>query len=129
MFGRDEKLKRLEAEKRLAEALEELAEEKKEVTDRMASQFKAESEARSLKQEREGLCKTLEEAKGKLRDQSEADLVLASLRIVKAVVFDGKAKEDPYFADLAREQQAAMPNVKNWGGLAGLGSLAQALFR
>ncbi len=104
MFGRDEKLKRLEAENKLAEALEKLALMRgtKEALDKRLGDL---SHLDAVNKE---LHKEVTDLKGKIREQSEADAVVLSLKIIKAVVFDDKKKEDEHIRYLADAQRAAM---------------------
>lgn len=111
MFGRHEKLKRLEAENRLSEALEKLASLRgvKEALD------KSRGDLSHLDATNKELHKKIEELGGKIRAQSEADAVVLSLKIIKAVVFDEKKKEDPHYQYLMEQQRQAMQDCNRLG--------------
>ena len=133
MFGRQEKLKRLEAENKLEEALEKLSEVKRE-----RDAFKVtNSRLVSAEQERDFLAKEFSEFKKKYVENEEAKAVVASLKIIKKVIFDDKpkAEEDSYSAYVAA-QQAALRSINQYGnrhssnlasslGLVGLGGVFQ----
>ena len=103
MFGRGEKLKRLEAENKLAHALEEAQELRKDLKHR-AEEIKRLSHYET---EAADLHKKINELGGKIREQTEADLLMASCKIIKALVIDEKPKSDPRVAVMALRQQAA----------------------
>lgn len=122
----NEKLKRLEAEGKLADALEKI----ESLRVNRLEFAKVEGALQDARAEKSKLCAKIEELNGKIREQSEADLVLASLRVVKAVVIDEKKKEDPYLRALMEQQRDAMARGQMGGGAFGqLGSMMDVFMR
>ena len=120
MFGREEKLKRLEVQEKLSQALETIESLRME----RIETAKLENKISDLTSARDGLIGKIDELKIKLREQSENDVVVASLRIIKSVIFDEKNKEDPFLKNLIEQQMNCKNTASHYGyGLAELGSL------
>jgi predicted nuclease with TOPRIM domain len=130
MFGRNEKLKRLEAENKLSEALEELISLRKKNSELSQNLDKTTLEKYHLISDKQSLSETLEKLKKDYVVNEEAKAVVESLKIIKAVVFDKpKEKEgipyDNFLQSLLAQQQASMQNINKHGlsNLSCLGSI------
>lgn len=119
MFESNERLKRLEVENKLADALERLANLRNELHEKV-------EEAMRVRNLDNHILKTkLEETNRKLREQTEADILTVSFKLIKALVVDEKPKEDSYVRSLLDTQRNAYNTLQQIapGRIVGLGEL------
>lgn len=126
MFGREEKLKRVKAEVELAEALGKIQQLTKEIHWRVANY---DTVVPQFQKSNNALMEEVAKLKGKLRAQTEADLVFSSLQVLKLILQGEKKMFSADLVSVVSRQQAAEQQMNQLGGFQGLGAAMDLFMR